>query len=102
MDLLALRVVILNMVAIHTTSITITNSILDLYSSPHTEEFVEGLQEEVERVLARNGGEFTKVAVNDLLRVDSAIKESMRVSSLGSISVNRTVSHAIGCCVTPI
>lgn len=80
------------MVAIHTTSLTITNTLLDLYSSPRVDDFVEGLREECSRVLAKNGGKWSKAAVNELYRVDSTIKESMRYSSLGAIGAMRTVS----------
>lgn len=90
------RLVRLNMVAIHTTSITITNTLLDLYSSPRTEEFVEGLREEVSRVLAANGGKWTKAIVNDLVRIDSTIKESIRCSSLGIVGLTRMVTSPDG------
>ena len=90
------RLVRLNIVAIHTTSITITNTLLDLYSSPRSEEFVEGLREEVSRVLAANGGEWTKAIVNDLVRIDSTIKESIRCSSLGIVGLTRMVTSPDG------
>lgn len=79
------------MVAVHTTSITITNTVLDLYSSPHTADFVAGLREECARVLQKYGGAWSKQVVNDLIRVDSAIRESMRISDLGWLAINRMV-----------
>jgi cytochrome P450 len=82
-------------VAIHTTTISITNTLLDLYSSPRAEEFVAGLREEVERVLAAHGGEWTKGVVNDLYRIDSTIKESLRWSSLSLVGLTRLVSPPI-------
>ncbi|KAK4497822.1 hypothetical protein PRZ48_010476 [Zasmidium cellare] len=90
-DKICRRLVRLNMVAIHTTSITITNVLLDLYSSPRAEDFVEGLREECSRVLAEHGGKWTKAAVNDLVRIDSTIKESMRYSSLAIVGIMREV-----------
>lgn len=85
------RLMRLNMVAIHTTSITITNALLDLYSSPKVEDFVAGLREECERVLKQNNGHWNKTAVNELYRIDSTIKESMRVSTLGLAGLMRKV-----------
>lgn len=90
------RLVRLNMVAIHTTSMTVTNTLLDLYASPRKEEFVAGIREEVARVLQANGGKWTKQAVNDLVRVDSAIKESMRLSSFLTIGITREVTKQEG------
>jgi cytochrome P450 len=85
------RLMRLNMVANHTTSATITNVLLDLYGSPRVDEFVAGLREECQRVLALNNGQWSKSAVNDLHRVDSTIKESMRVSNIGLTGVMRKV-----------
>lgn len=90
-DVLVRRLLVLNMVAIHTTSIVTTNTILDLYSSPHKEEYLAGLREEVERVLREAGGEFSKNAINSMYRVDSAIRESMRISHLGDVGVRRDI-----------
>ncbi|KAF2173523.1 hypothetical protein M409DRAFT_61895 [Zasmidium cellare ATCC 36951] len=90
-DKICRRLVRLNMVAIHTTSITITNALLDLFGSARAQDFVDGLREECYRVLAEHGGEWTKAAVSDLVRVDSTIKESMRFSSLAMVGVMREV-----------
>lgn len=81
------------MVAIHTTSISITNAILNLYSAPGAEVYVEALREECTRVLARNNGKWTKASIAELLRVDSTIRESMRMSDIGSVGLFRTVSE---------
>lgn len=85
------RLLLLNMVAIHTTSIITTNTLLDLYSSPNKEEYVTGLREEVERVLCESGGEWTKNAINSMYRVDSTIRETMRYSGLGDLGMKRRV-----------
>ncbi|KAF7191122.1 Cytochrome P450 monooxygenase [Pseudocercospora fuligena] len=90
-NLIVRRLLLLNMVAIHTTSMVTTNTILDLYSSPDKEEYLAGLREECVRVLSQHGGVWTKEAVNSLLRVDSAIRESMRYSNLADIGMKRQV-----------
>lgn len=86
------RLLELNMVAIHTTSMTITNAILDLYSCPDVEKLLEGLREECERVGKQYDGLWSKQAINELFRVDSTIRESMRISDLGWLAINRMVS----------
>lgn len=90
------RLIRLNMVAIHTTSITITHTILDLFSHSRRDEFVESLREEVDRVSKAHGGLGSKAAVNDLYRIDSAIKESMRWTSISSTGVFRLVTAKNG------
>lgn len=95
-DRLCRRIMRLNLAAIHTTSITSSNALLDLYGSPKADEFVAGLREECERVLAAHDGKWTKAAVNELKRVDSAIKESMRMTSLNMIGVARIIKNKEG------
>ena len=85
------RLVALNMVAIHTTSFTTTNTILDLYSSPPSAGFVEALREESNCVHADYGGSWTGDAVSKLYRIDSTIMESMRLSAFGIVALTRRV-----------
>ena len=81
----------INLVAIHSTSLTTSNTLLDLFSSKPSEGFVDGLREESERVLAGTKGTWTKEAVAKLVRVDSTIKESMRFSDIGLTSLPHLV-----------
>jgi hypothetical protein len=90
--LIGYRFLMLNFVSMHSTSFTITNTILDLYSSPRAEEFVAGLREECEGLLKENGGQWTREAVNKMVRVDSALRESMRASNFGILALPRRVS----------
>ncbi|KEQ78830.1 putative P450 monooxygenase [Aureobasidium pullulans EXF-150] len=94
--MLCRRLLRLNMAAIHTTSISITNAILDLYTSPETTRFVGGLREECERTLAAHGGVWNKEGIDALVRTDSAIKESMRLRSFGLIGTNRIITNPCG------
>lgn len=90
--ILCRRLLRLNMAAIHTTSISITNVLLDLYTLPDASSVVEGLREECKRVLSAHEGVWSKAAIGELHRVDSTIKESMRLRSFGLIGTNRVVS----------
>lgn len=90
------RLLIINMTAIHATSFTMANVILDLFSSPPENGFVDGIREQCDRVLAEAKGNWTKDAVSGLTLADSAIKESMRHSVWGVIALSRTVSAPDG------
>lgn len=89
--ILCRRLLRLNMAAIHTTSISITNVLLDLCTLPDASSVVEGLREECKRVLSAHEGVWSKAAIGELHRVDSTIKESMRLRSFGLIGTNRVV-----------
>lgn len=74
------------------TSFTLTNCVLDLYSSVGWADAVASIREETSQRLFRDD---TKVnvgeAVNHLNRIDSCLRESMRVSGFSIISLFRSV-----------
>lgn len=90
---IAHRLLMLNMVSIPTTSFTMANTILDLYSSDPSRNFVDGLREECDRVLTGANGIWSKDAVSALHRVDSTIRESMRFSTFGIVALPRRVGE---------
>ena len=90
-DMISRRLMPLNFAAIHTTALTVTNTILDLLSSPSSPEWLEGIREEAERVLAEEGGQWTKAGLARCRRSDSAIRESMRVSNFMTRNLLRKV-----------
>jgi hypothetical protein len=84
------------MVAIHTTSISITHAILNINTFEHSEEVNASLREECNRLLGENDGIWTKAALNEALRLDSTIRESMRCDDLEPFSTGRMVVHPNG------
>ena len=87
------RLLIINNVSLLTTSYTIQNTILDLYSSNPSHGFVEILRDEAKRALKSTDGIWTAETVSRLPLMDSAIRESMRASPLGPLMLARTVRH---------
>ncbi|KAI9797225.1 MAG: hypothetical protein M1835_001581 [Candelina submexicana] len=85
------RMLVMNFAAIYPSSITITNVLLNLFSSAPEKGFVEGIREEATRILADGNGMFTKAGLDKMVRTDSAIRESMRLSSLTSKGLDRTI-----------
>ncbi|KAE9389808.1 cytochrome P450 [Gymnopus androsaceus JB14] len=88
---LAYRVVLLNFAAITTSTIMATNALLDIYSAPNSESLVTALREEASDVFREHNGQWTKAALAKLYRLDSAIRESARVSGVGGTSMARRV-----------
>ncbi|PNS17352.1 Cytochrome P450 3A4 [Sphaceloma murrayae] len=85
------RLMPLNFAAIHTTSLTAFNTIIDLVASPPSRGFLAGIEEECTRVWSEEGNRATKDGLSRLFRTDSAIRESMRVSNFAQTIVARTV-----------
>ncbi|KAJ6545082.1 cytochrome P450 [Mycena vulgaris] len=66
-----------------------TNAVLYIWSVPASQNVVTTLREEAERVFAEHNREWTKAAVAKLVRLDSPIRKSARVSSIGGCALAR-------------
>ena len=86
---IAQRLVPLNFAANHTTSLGALNLLLDVYSCD--DAVVASLREEAERVFAGGNGRWTKPGLARLHRIDSAIRESMRLSGFAQTLMQRKV-----------
>ncbi|KAG5651717.1 hypothetical protein H0H81_007722, partial [Sphagnurus paluster] len=82
---LTMRILSTNFAAIHTTSMAFTQVLLNLAAYP---SHVPELREEVE-VIKEEG--LTKISLNKMRKVDSFVKESMRLGSGSAISMQRKV-----------
>ncbi|KIJ43181.1 hypothetical protein M422DRAFT_253378, partial [Sphaerobolus stellatus SS14] len=88
---LAYRIVLLNFAAITTSTIMATNALLDIWSAPDSDKTVTSLREEAQRVFQEHNGEWSKLALSKLYRLDSAIRESARISGVGGTAIARRV-----------
>lgn len=85
---IAERIMPLNFAAIHTTSLTAYDVIINILSADPS--VIEGLREEAHRVYQEEGG-WTKQALVRMHRMDSAIRESQRFSPIALTFVHRKV-----------
>jgi hypothetical protein len=85
------RLLLVNDISLHSTSFTVQNVILDLFSSDPALGFVDALRDEAKSVLAMHGGSWTRDAVRDLKLIDSMIRESMRLNPFAIVGLPRTV-----------
>ena len=90
-DMIWTRLISVGFVSLHTTSFSMTNVLIDLACSPPERGYLEGIREEVNRVLAEEGGQWTKAGLARMVRTDSAIRESMRVSGISAYGPSRQV-----------
>jgi cytochrome P450 len=88
---LSKRLLPVEFAAIHTTVLTGHFIMMDLLSSDPSKGYLATIQEETSRVLREDGGHWTKAGLARLLRTDSAIRESMRLSNFATSLVKRKV-----------
>ncbi|CAI6339294.1 unnamed protein product [Periconia digitata] len=74
--------------AIHTTTLTATNILYTLASQP---EYMKPLREEIRTVMAKNGGTITTRALQQMIKLDSYMKEVVRFDPISITSFNRKV-----------
>ncbi|KAF8736329.1 hypothetical protein AX14_000503 [Amanita brunnescens Koide BX004] len=81
-----IAILLVNLAAIHTATVTFTYVLYDLAIHP---EYVQPMREEVEAVIQEDG--WTQAAIDKLSKVDSFVKESLRLSVIDSFSLTRQV-----------
>lgn len=90
-DWVARRLMSLEFASIHPAAISMTNILLDLLSSDPHQCYLTALREEIETTYERHNSIWTMQALSELVRTDSAIRESLRLSSMVMRSVHRKV-----------
>ena len=89
---LSSRLLALNFVAVHTSVYSLVNALVDISSPPATIEGTwEELGVEASEILGLHGGRWSKAAIGQLTKIDSAIRESMRKNSFKARGVERIV-----------
>ncbi|KAK4172411.1 cytochrome P450 [Triangularia setosa] len=90
---IAMRILALNTMFIFAMSYVFAHTVIDLCASPDKDELLRGIDEECRRVVTEYHPEglASKEAVDQLYRTDSAIRESMRLSDVGIVTLPRDV-----------
>ena len=103
-NVISFRIIDVNFAAIHTSSFTSTNALLDIASCPRDKDdktLFDSLREETLRVLDEEGGQWTKAGLERLVRIDSSVRESMRHTGIFFKGVMRKVVNPEGYQATP-
>ncbi|KAJ7148805.1 cytochrome P450 [Mycena crocata] len=85
------RILMINFVAIHTTSNSFTQALYHLAANP---EYVAPLREEMEAALREDG--WSKAAMGKCSKLDSFLRESQRFSGVSAINMHRMVVNPEG------
>ncbi|KIJ54141.1 hypothetical protein M422DRAFT_241394 [Sphaerobolus stellatus SS14] len=80
-----MRILTVGFAALSTTAMIFTHCILNLASHP---EHIEPMRKEIEEVTSIHG--WTKQALDKAVKLDSFIREVLRVSALGAVNMTRT------------
>lgn len=91
-EMITKRLSVLSFAAIQSSVITITNVLFDIASSPSCADIQQSLRDEVKQVTAEHQGtEWTRASLACMHRVDSALRESMRLWGFLSRGVMKMV-----------
>lgn len=83
----------LNFAAIHTSTLTTSNLLLDIFSHPSIESH---LRDEVLASVVRWGNTWNRTRLNQMTRLDGALRESQRRWGLVAKALSRKVMHPDG------
>lgn len=91
-----MRLLAVNTMFVSAMAYVFGHAVLNLYSSPNRDEFLRGLEEECQTIASRGPDSphlplSCRDSLNELHRVDSALRESMRFSDIGSTGMSRDV-----------
>lgn len=90
------RLLALNFVAVHTSNAALVNGLVDMISPPAGPEVYLQLRAEAEEVARACKGKWTRSAVLQLDKIDSALRESLRISTFKARGLERMVVAAKG------
>lgn len=90
-EMLAYRLMVLNLAGTYTVALAGTHLLFNLLGSAPERGYVEGIREEATRVITENGGIVTESTLTGMVRLDSAIRESLRVAGFGITGLARKV-----------
>ena len=95
-ELIAKRTMTTNFAAIHTTTMTSTNLLIDMLSAGPKEGVLESLTNEIDAIDRDRKGDWSKSSLAAMTRMDSALRESMRLSGFVVWGVARKVTSPDG------
>ncbi|KIM94803.1 hypothetical protein OIDMADRAFT_135336 [Oidiodendron maius Zn] len=88
------RVLLLNFLSIHTSTLALTHVLLDLAASSPT--VIEELRNEIATAMEAHGGEWSKRTLGDMPKLDSVFRESQRLNPPALIGSPKLVTAPKG------
>lgn len=85
------RIATINFAAIHTSTFTSVNAIYDIASSPNMVSILSEIQAEALSVMPTADEKWSKSSVQNMVKTDAVLRESMRYSTFMTNALERTV-----------
>ena len=95
-DMLSRRLMTLNFAAIHTSTMTTANMVIDIASGSAGERCLTAILEECQALSQKYGTQWSSARLAEMAVTDSALRESMRISGFGSKVFVRKVMDPSG------
>ncbi|QDS69855.1 hypothetical protein FKW77_000310 [Venturia effusa] len=89
--MISARILSLNFAAVNTTTQLLTNALFDVISPPSSPAIIEAVATEARSALNEGQGEWTKEALAGMVRMDSILRESIRLNSFLTVGLTRLV-----------
>lgn len=89
--MISARILSVNFAAINTTNQLLTNALFDLISPPSSPAIIEAIATEARSALNAGNGEWTKEALAGMVKMDSILRESIRLNSFLTVGLTRLV-----------
>ena len=78
-----------NFAAVHSSTLTGTNVLFNIFASNPEHRVIETLRDEIESVLADADGEWSEATLTKMHRLDSVLRETLRLDSLEAMNLPR-------------
>ena len=95
-DMLSRRIMTVNFAAIHTSTMTTTNMVIDIASGDAGQSCLTAILAECQMLNQKYGSRWSSGRVAEMVVTDSALRESMRISGFGSKAFVRKVTARAG------
>ena len=95
-EMLSRRIMAINFAAIHTSTMTSAAMLLDIASVAEDQRCIGLLRSECTSMSQMYGGTWSRARLRNMHRLDSTIRESMRVSSFNTKGTRRKVMPSEG------
>jgi cytochrome P450 len=91
-ELIMKRLASLGFATIHSPTVIISNVLFDIMSSPSATYLQQVIRDEVNEVISKHPGkEWTKASLSQMIRIDSMIRESLRLNAFSARAISKKV-----------
>ena len=95
LETMASLILSLNFAALHSTTITCTDVVINILSYESVQELIQILRDEIKHVLEGTNGSWSLASLDKMHRLDSVVRETLRLDGVDGVSLHRLVKGDI-------